>query len=199
MIVTTTAWIYSCCPLTKVRALDWYPLQKNSRCSRTHILVICPCICIWFVLVSGITGYRDDSLDTVKRNKEQYGMPLLILSYKDLYNWTMDEIVSHIGLKGNCTFCGVFRRQALDRGAAKLKADKVVTGHNADDMAETVLLNCKCLPVISSRLYEMLRCGVHFFTSSHCSVMTIIRVSRYLCVDVVRHAHTCTTPILSQC
>jgi cytoplasmic tRNA 2-thiolation protein 1 len=46
-----------------------------------------------------------------------------------------------IGLNGNCTFCGVFRRQALDRGAILLGADKIVTGHNADDMAETVLMN----------------------------------------------------------
>ncbi|EKX36623.1 hypothetical protein GUITHDRAFT_117168 [Guillardia theta CCMP2712] len=53
----------------------------------------------------------------------------------------MDSIVSHIGRKGNCTFCGVFRRQALDRGASILEADKIVTGHNADDIAETVLLN----------------------------------------------------------
>ncbi|KAF3525523.1 hypothetical protein F2Q69_00051705 [Brassica cretica] len=30
---------------------------------------------------------------------------------------------------------------ALDRGAALLKVDKLVTGHNADDIAETVLLN----------------------------------------------------------
>jgi cytoplasmic tRNA 2-thiolation protein 1 len=35
----------------------------------------------------------------------------------------------------------VFRRQALDRGAYKVKADKVVTGHNADDIAETILMN----------------------------------------------------------
>ncbi|XP_072953445.1 cytoplasmic tRNA 2-thiolation protein 1 isoform X2 [Typha angustifolia] len=53
----------------------------------------------------------------------------------------MDDIVKAIGLKNNCTFCGVFRRQALDRGAALMKADKLVTGHNADDIAETVLLN----------------------------------------------------------
>jgi cytoplasmic tRNA 2-thiolation protein 1 len=53
----------------------------------------------------------------------------------------MDEIVKMIGLKNNCTFCGVFRRQALDRGAALLKVEKLVTGHNADDIAETVLLN----------------------------------------------------------
>nr|XP_010935220.1 cytoplasmic tRNA 2-thiolation protein 1 isoform X2 [Elaeis guineensis] len=49
----------------------------------------------------GITGYRDDSLETVRRNEVQ----------------------------------------ALDRGAALVRADKLVTGHNADDMAETVLLN----------------------------------------------------------
>ncbi|KAK3001188.1 hypothetical protein RJ639_021893 [Escallonia herrerae] len=89
----------------------------------------------------GITGYRDDSLETVKRNEIQYGLPLKVVSYKDLYGWTMDEIVKMIGLKNNCTFCGVFRRQALDRGAALLKVDKLVTGHNADDIAETVLLN----------------------------------------------------------
>jgi len=28
------------------------------------------------------------------------------------------------------TFCGVFRRQALDRGAVALKVDKIVTGWN---------------------------------------------------------------------
>lgn len=89
----------------------------------------------------GITGYRDDSLETVKRNQEQYRIPLKIVSYKELYGWTMDEIVRQVGLKNNCTFCGVFRRQALDRGAMLMKADKMVTGHNADDIAETVLLN----------------------------------------------------------
>ena len=89
----------------------------------------------------GIKGYRDDSLETVKRNAEQYCMPLEIVSYGELYGWTMDQVVAEIGKKGNCTYCGVFRRQALDRGAAKLEIKHVVTGHNADDVAETVMMN----------------------------------------------------------
>jgi cytoplasmic tRNA 2-thiolation protein 1 len=98
-----------------------------------------------FVLLSideGIKGYRDDSLDTVKKNAEEYGMKLVILGYDELYGWTMDKVVETIGKKGNCTYCGVFRRQALDRGASRLEIKHVVTGHNADDIAETVFMNC---------------------------------------------------------
>jgi cytoplasmic tRNA 2-thiolation protein 1 len=89
----------------------------------------------------GIKGYRDDSLETVKRNALQYDMPLKIVGYGELYGWTMDQVVGAIGKKGNCTYCGVFRRQALDRGAKMLGIKHVVTGHNADDVAETILMN----------------------------------------------------------
>lgn len=106
-----------------------------------------------FVLLSideGIKGYRDDSLETVKRNAVQYGMELVIVSYEELYGWSMDSVVESIGKKGNCTYCGVFRRQALDRGAEKLGINHVVTGHNADDIAETVLMNRTCSRISSS-------------------------------------------------
>jgi cytoplasmic tRNA 2-thiolation protein 1 len=53
----------------------------------------------------------------------------------------MDEIVKVIGRTNNCTYCGVFRRQALERGAVQLGCNKIITGHNADDIAETVLMN----------------------------------------------------------
>ena len=89
----------------------------------------------------GIHGYRDDSLETVKENAKLLNLPLTLISYKELFNWTMDDIVSLTGLSNSCTYCGVFRRQALDLGAIKVKATKLVTGHNADDLAETALMN----------------------------------------------------------
>lgn len=77
----------------------------------------------------GIAGYRDDSLAAVRRSRARLGgLPLHVLSYQELYGWSMDRIARHVGPKNNCTFCGVFRRQALDRGAAKLGADKIATG-----------------------------------------------------------------------
>ena len=98
-----------------------------------------------FVLVSvdeGIAGYRDESLVTVRRNAQQYALPLTIVSYEDLYGgWSMDRIVAQIGSKSNCTYCGVFRRHALEFGARMAGATKIATGHNADDTAETVLMN----------------------------------------------------------
>lgn len=122
---------------------------------------------------AGITGYRDDSLESVKRNASEYALPLHILSYKDLYGWSMDDIVREIGLRGNCTFCGVFRRQALDRGAKALRADKIATGHNADDMAETVLMNLlrgdiarlgRCVSIVTGADGDMPRCKPFKYT-----------------------------------
>jgi cytoplasmic tRNA 2-thiolation protein 1 len=91
----------------------------------------------------GIKGYRDDSLDAVRRTAaaHQDHPSLTIVSYKDLYGWSMDDIVAAVGRRNNCAFCGVFRRQALERGAALVGAAKIATGHNADDVAETVLMN----------------------------------------------------------
>ncbi|KAK4524748.1 hypothetical protein GAYE_SCF05G2651 [Galdieria yellowstonensis] len=97
---------------------------------------------LWLLSVDeGIHGYRDDSLRTVEQNRDDYNLPLYVVSYSELYDWTMDQVVSQIGRKSNCTFCGVFRRQALDKGAKKIQASVLATGHNADDIAETILLN----------------------------------------------------------
>lgn len=69
-----------------------------------------------------------------------------------------------MGRKNNCTFCGVFRRQALDRGAMVLGVNKIVTGHNGDDVAETILMNLlrgdvarlrRCTSIVTARIFYM--------------------------------------------
>lgn len=56
------------------------------------------------------------TLTTVTPYSPHPQIPLHVFSYKDLYGWTMDEIVAAVGTKSNCTFCGVFRRQVGGNG-----------------------------------------------------------------------------------
>ena len=54
----------------------------------------------------------------------------------------MDEVVAEDPENMSaCAYCGVFRRDILARRAAALGADKLLTSHNLDDEAETVLMN----------------------------------------------------------
>ncbi|AFZ79903.1 hypothetical protein BEWA_027520 [Theileria equi strain WA] len=89
----------------------------------------------------GIKGYRDHSLTVVDAIQARYGLELKILNFMDAFGYSMDKVVGLIGKKNNCTVCGTFRRQMLEVGARLLRANVLCTGHNADDMAETVLLN----------------------------------------------------------
>ena len=52
------------------------------------------------------------------------------------------DILKAKGMKYNsCAICGVLRRYILNKYARKLKADKLVTGHNMDDEAQSVIMN----------------------------------------------------------
>ncbi|XP_069856963.1 cytoplasmic tRNA 2-thiolation protein 1 isoform X2 [Dipodomys merriami] len=115
-----------------------------------HVLrALAPSLDITLHLVAvdeGISGYRDAALAAVRDQAASWGLPLTIVAYADLFGgWTMDAVASSTAGSGRsrscCTFCGVLRRRALEEGARRVGATHIVTGHNADDMAETVLMN----------------------------------------------------------
>jgi len=89
----------------------------------------------------GIKNYRDDSLEIAKRNCEKLGIPHHIVSFKDVVGKTMDEITKISDDIGECSYCGVFRRLCLNKKSKELKLNKLITGHNLDDMAQSILMN----------------------------------------------------------
>lgn len=86
----------------------------------------------------GIKGYRD--LSHVKQYCKENNIELQIYSFKKEFGMTLDEMVKKKKLKP-CSVCGVLRRFLLNSKARELKADKIATGHNLDDEAQSVLMN----------------------------------------------------------
>jgi len=89
----------------------------------------------------GIEGYRDEALSLARKACEELGVRQVILSYKELFGISTDEIVQMHLQQTPCSYCGVLRRKAINRGAVMVGATKIATAHNLDDEVQTVLLN----------------------------------------------------------
>jgi len=90
----------------------------------------------------GIEGYRDKSLDASLELTDDLDIRHEVVTYEDEFDVQMDNVVEDDpeGMAA-CAYCGVFRRDILSRYATELDADKLLTGHNLDDEAETALMN----------------------------------------------------------
>jgi len=90
----------------------------------------------------GIEGYRDESLEAARALADDLGVRHEVVTYDDEFGVQMDDVAESDPLgMAPCAYCGVFRRSALARHAERLGADKLLTGHNLDDEAETALMN----------------------------------------------------------
>jgi len=95
----------------------------------------------------GIRGYRDEALKIARKNCQELGVEHHVISFKELYGFTLDEIVKRLKQKKEkteltpCAYCGVMRRKALNFLARKVGADKLATAHTLDDETQTILLN----------------------------------------------------------
>ena len=79
-----------------------------------------------------------------------------IVSFKDVFGITMDEIASKHDELGECSYCGVFRRVCLNKKSKDLRLDKLVTGHNLDDIAQSILMN-----FVNGDMQKLARLGPH--------------------------------------
>ena len=89
----------------------------------------------------GVKGYRDEALSLAEKNCRELGVEMHTVGFRELFGETMDEIAARERELGTCSYCGVLRRRALDEAAKAVDADRLATGHNLDDMAQSVLLN----------------------------------------------------------
>jgi uncharacterized protein (TIGR00269 family) len=89
----------------------------------------------------GIKGYRDDSIKFAEKYCKELRIEHHIVSFKEVIGTTLDEIATKKNDLGECGYCGVFRRLCLNSKAKELGVDKLVTGHNLDDMAQSILMN----------------------------------------------------------
>jgi len=89
----------------------------------------------------GINGYRPHSLELATSLTKMLGVRHIIKSFKEVHGVTMDELAAMDREKGTCSYCGVLRKNVLNKAALEIGATKLVTGHNLDDEAQTILLN----------------------------------------------------------
>ncbi len=89
----------------------------------------------------GIEGYRDEALQLAQQNCQKLGVEQVVVSYRELFGVTTDEIARMKLGQTPCAYCGVFRRKAINKAAVMVGATKIATAHNLDDEVQTVLLN----------------------------------------------------------
>ncbi len=94
------------------------------------------------IVHEGIAGYRDESVAAAAAVADDLGINVEQLAFEEEFGIRMDEIAANEELSlAPCAYCGTFRRDLLKQVARDRQADKLLTGHNLDDEAETALMN----------------------------------------------------------
>ena len=89
----------------------------------------------------GIAGYRPGTLRAARELTDRLGVPHVIARADEELGTTTDRTARDLPGTVPCSFCGVWRRQLLNRAARDVGADALVLGFNLDDLSQTVLMN----------------------------------------------------------
>jgi len=114
-----------------------YVLDKIERAFKTELVII--------HVDEGIKGYSDLSPEIIANHAKKLGFKLYQTSFRELFGYSIDD-VAELYLKGlvewePCSFCGEWRRWALNYLANKAGATVMATAHTLDDFAQTVIIN----------------------------------------------------------
>jgi uncharacterized protein (TIGR00269 family) len=104
----------------------------------------------------GIRSYRPASIEFAENLCKDLGIEHRIITYRELVGWDMDGVVSADPEAIPCSYCGVFRRRALNVLAKQVEADYVATGLNLDDTVQSIMMN-----LARADLEKLSRMGPH--------------------------------------
>lgn len=89
----------------------------------------------------GIEPYRTESVEAAEEMCDRLGVPIHVGTYEDEFDITMDEVMVKKPEMHSCSYCGVFRRDVINRKARDVDADKLAIGHNMDDEIQSAFMN----------------------------------------------------------
>ncbi len=99
------------------------------------------------IIDEGIENYREEGLYFAKKHAKRLDIEHHVFSFKKDFGYDLDDVIEILGERGKdreygaCSYCGILRRKILNKAAQKVDADILLTGHNLEDEAETILLN----------------------------------------------------------
>ncbi len=94
-----------------------------------------------FTIDEGISGYRDSGLENARTLCNELEVGHSVVSFRDSFGTTMDEVVRENSSIIPCSRCGPMRRQLMNAQSLNLEADYVALGINLDDYAQSILMN----------------------------------------------------------
>jgi tRNA(Ile)-lysidine synthase TilS/MesJ len=87
----------------------------------------------------GIVHYRDPA--RARNIAQSLGIPWYTASYREVFGFTMDEIVRRQGGRDSCSRCRALRTQCLTMLAREHGITRLALGLDLDDGAGSVLVN----------------------------------------------------------
>jgi len=92
----------------------------------------------------GLGDYSEECLEKIKQACGKLGIKLKVVDIKKIFGMRMCHIRSGVQQEkkvSNCMVCGIVKKWLINKEARRIRADKLATGHNLDDEAQTIIMN----------------------------------------------------------